>query len=199
MAPGQKGKYKPRVKKAPPIGAAADQLATATIVTESKRELRIKEEQERRRTMRGQNGGWLKVGGWGDGKGTRTPSMLREKAREVLAELGYPELANIILDPDAKDADKLRAVDILAKMAVGYMTPELAAGEDAPDLPPPIIQTTTGALPGEEHPELLPDDADNVLAGESRGEPPLGVLSLHTSEVEPLVDTSGPMPHMSVR
>lgn len=150
-------------------------------------------------TQRGNNDGWLKVGGWGEA--TRTPTALREKAREILAELGYPELANIIVDVNAKDSDKLRAIDILAKTSVGYMTPEMASGEDSPELPPPIFATSEGALPGDG--ELLDMEMDGEEDGQSRGVPDDGSVipmprPIDAPPVEP-PGHSGPIPFVSVR
>lgn len=169
LPPGQKGKYKRRPKSERPAPAAGEGKPARA----SKAKPAKEPKEGAPKAQRGKNGGWLKIGGWGENRaeGGRTPTVLREKAREVLAELGYPALADIMADPAAKDADKLRAVDILMKASVGYMTPEQAMGEDAPELPPPIFNSTEGALPGDDQGVREESDAVATLEGESKGTP----------------------------
>jgi hypothetical protein len=199
LKPGEKGRYHrkvPRDGSAPTPSAKRPRKPKGASVP-------VGEGPAPEKRQRGKNGGWLQVGkGWTDSNGTRTPTQLREKAREILAELGYPEAADIIADPNAKDSDKLRAIDILAKMSVGYMTPEMAMGEDAPELPAPIFTTTEGQLPGEA--EALEANADATDdAPQSTGVPtggnvvPLPTFKAPVVKPDQLVQPSGPMPYVA--
>lgn len=103
--------------------------------------------------------GWLRLGQT-PGQGLST-GQLRDLAKLVLQFDGLPYLQEVINDPLTKDQDRLRAIDMVAKISVGYMTPDLMNADDAPELPPPIFQTTDGPVPGEEGAPLY-DDAEQV-------------------------------------
>lgn len=78
----------------------------------------------------------------------RAVSQLRHLALRILEKDVLPWVQELLADPSAKDTDKLRAADWVAKLGAGYITPDLAGGEDVPELPPPVITLTEGELPG---------------------------------------------------
>lgn len=79
----------------------------------------------------------------------RSVSQMRHLALRVLEIDGLPIAQEILADPNANRTEKLRALDIIIKLGAGYINPDLAGGEDVPDLPAPIFTTTDGQMPGE--------------------------------------------------
>jgi hypothetical protein len=78
----------------------------------------------------------------------KSVTQLRHVALGILERGALPWAAGVLADPQAKDTDKARAADFVAKLSAGYITPDLAGAEDVPDLPPPIFQLMEGELPG---------------------------------------------------
>jgi hypothetical protein len=111
-------------------------------------------------TPRPRAAGWLRAGQL-EGNGLAT-SQLRDQARRILEVDFLPYLQELIADHRAKDVDRLRAGDIVAKISVGYITPDMMNAEDAPELPPPIFETSDGELPGDSAP--MYDDAEPTMA-----------------------------------
>jgi hypothetical protein len=73
------------------------------------------------------HGGALRNGGTNKGGPGRPPSVLREKMRGALVDR-IPIAAQIADDPKASQADRLRALDFLAKYGLG--TRQEVMGED---------------------------------------------------------------------
>lgn len=119
--------------------------------------------------------GWLRRGEV-EGVGL-TSGQLREQARRVLEVDGIPYLQEVLADPDAKDADRLRSVDLLAKIAVGYMTPDTMDAEDAPQLPPPIFESTEGGLPGGDAPMYDDSEVVTTAAEDDAAREPTGAVA----------------------
>lgn len=120
----------------------------------------------------------------------RAVSQIRHLALSVLEREGLPWAQEVLADPTAKDSDKGRAVDLLAKLSAGYVTPDMAGSEDVPELPPPIFELSEGDLPGEGMTGSLSEE--DTGADEDAGGPQL------TSSAAPVGSTqsAGPVPHM---
>lgn len=92
--------------------------------------------------------GWLRRQMKEENVAGRPVSALRHLAIKVLETDGLIWAQEVLADPRAKDSDKSKAFDLVAKLGAGYITPDMAAGDDAPELPPPIFELSEGELPG---------------------------------------------------
>lgn len=119
----------------------------------------------------------------------RSVSQLRHLALRVLEIDGLATAQEILADPRASKTDKLRALDIVIKLGAGYINPDLAGGEDVPDLPAPIFTTTEGQLPG----EGIVTDENMSLGAEDDPDQDQGGPQLAKAGAEP----AAPVPHVA--
>lgn len=102
----------------------------------------------------GQHGGTLRRGGTNRGGPGRPPSAIRAACREKFDKL-IPKLNSIARAKKSKDADKVRAIDVLGKYGMGQAV-------SIEDVKACLRQTT------EEIREFLPADQAEVLLGRIR-------------------------------
>ncbi len=178
----------------------------AAVIVESERKRRA------RRSTGGRGGGRepaapapIRAPGWlrrmleaADDKTGRAVSQLRHLALSILERDGLAWAQECLADPNAKDSDRAKAFDLVAKLSAGYTTPDMAGSEDVPDLPAPIFELSEGDLPGEQVPGSLAEE-DGSRDEEDTGGPQLTSSAAPDGSVAPVAAPSapaGPIPHM---
>lgn len=125
----------------------------------------------------------------------RAVSQLRHLALSILERDGLAWAQECLSDPSAKDSDRAKAFDLVAKMSAGYITPDMAGSEDVPELPAPIFELSEGELPGEQMVGSLAEEDAGIE--EDGGGPQLTSSTAPQGSTQPVVKPSaGPMPHM---